>query len=140
MAVRPAIALATYLTLQKTRGRARAERRLSRETAAGRESAERGSERLGATQIPRPDGPLVWIHVGSEAEAMGIPELIDRLRDLRDDLGVLITAARHGPDDCLPRVCHAMWLCNMPPMLRARAPARSSPIGGPMSPCGPRIP
>ena len=101
MVRRPTIALATYFLAQKPRGRARAEHRLSRETAAGRESAERGAERLGATSLPRPGGQLIWVHIGSETEAMGIPELIDRLRDERDDLGVLITAARHGPDELL---------------------------------------
>lgn len=101
MASRPAMALAAFLAVQRLRGRARAERRLSRETAAGRESEARASERLGATSVQRPNGPLVWFHVGSEAEAMGIPELVDRLREAREDLGVLITTARHGPDELL---------------------------------------
>jgi len=108
MASPPRLALATYLAAQKLRGRSRAEHRLAREVAAGRESDSRGSERLGATDVPRPDGLLVWLHVGSEAEAMGIPELIDRLRDERDDVAVLITTARYGPDGLLaarlPRV------------------------------------
>lgn len=101
MASRPGMALAAFLSAQRLRGRSRAERRLARETAAGRESEARGSERLGATSVPRPEGPLAWFHVGSEAEAMGIPELIDRLREARDDLGVLISTARHGPDELL---------------------------------------
>lgn len=101
MASRPRMALAAFLASQKLRGRARAERRLAHETAAGRENEARATERLGATALPRPDGPLVWFHVGSEAEAMGLPELIDRLREMRDDLGVLITTARHGPDELL---------------------------------------
>ncbi|GKY86324.1 3-deoxy-D-manno-octulosonic acid transferase [Sinisalibacter aestuarii] len=101
MASHPGIALALFLASQRPGGRSRAERRLQRELAAGREDADRGSERLGATSLPRPPGPLVWLHVGSEAEALGIPELIDRLREERDDLGVLITTARHGPDELL---------------------------------------
>ncbi len=101
MASRPGIALALYLAAQKPRGRSRAERWLQRETAAGREDHERGGERLGATSLPRPEGPLVWLHVGSEAESLGIPELIDRLREDRADLAFLITTARHGPDELL---------------------------------------
>lgn len=101
MASRPGVALALYLAAQRVRGRARAERRLQRETTAGREDPERAGERLGATAIPRPDGPLVWIHVGSEAEALGVPELIDRLREEHDEIGILITTARHGPDALL---------------------------------------
>lgn len=99
MAFRPAIALASYLAAQKLGARARAERRLSREIAAHRESGERGPERLGVTPIARPDAPLVWIHVGNETEAMGIPEVVDRLHEERDDLAVLISTARHGPDE-----------------------------------------
>lgn len=101
MASRPRLALAAFLAAQKLRGRARAERKLARETAEGRESESRGPERLGATSVPRPQGALAWLHVGSEAEAMGIPELIDRLREERDDLCILITTARHGPDALL---------------------------------------
>ncbi|OIP83903.1 MAG: hypothetical protein AUK37_06535 [Rhodobacterales bacterium CG2_30_65_12] len=97
----PGLTLAGYFALQKLRGRAWAERQLAHETAAGRESVERGAERLGATSTPRPDGPLVWLHVGSEAEALGIPELIDRLREENGDLAMLITTARHGPDELL---------------------------------------
>ena len=97
----PGFALALYLASQNARGRARAERLLRRETRAGREDVDRAGERLGATDIPRPEGPLIWLHVGSEAEALGIPELIDRLREERGDLGVLITTARHGPDELL---------------------------------------
>lgn len=101
MASKPGVALAFYLAAQKFRGRPRAEKRLRRESEAGREDTSRAGERLGATIIPRPSGPLVWIHIGSEAEALGVPELIDRLRDERDDIGILITTARHSPDALL---------------------------------------
>ena len=101
MATRPGLALALYLATQKLAGRGRAERRLAQEMAAGHEDMARGAERLGATETPRPEGALVWLHVGSEAEAMGLPDLIDRLHDVRDDVSVLITTARHGPDALL---------------------------------------
>ena len=101
MARETGFALALYLAAQKPRGRARAERRLRQETEAGQAEAERVGERLGATDISRPEGAFIWLHVGSEAEALGIPELIDRLREERDEIGVLITTARHGPDELL---------------------------------------
>ncbi len=101
MARGPGLALALYLAARKARGRARAEKLLRQEMKAGREDASRAAERLGASDLARPEGPLVWLHVGSEAEALGVPELIDRLREERDDLGVLITTARHGPDELL---------------------------------------
>lgn len=59
------------------------------------------SDAAGALRTPRPDGPLVWIHVGGELEALGIPDMIDRLREERDDLGFLVTIARRGPDELL---------------------------------------
>ena len=49
----------------------------------------------------RPNGPLVWLHVGSEIEALGIPDLIDQLHAERDDIAVLVTVARRGPDELL---------------------------------------
>lgn len=98
---RPALALACYLAAQTVGGRAQAERRLARAIAEGLEDPERGAERLGTTATARPDGALAWIHVGSEAEAMGLPDLIDRLHEERDDVSVLITTARHGPDELL---------------------------------------
>ncbi len=49
----------------------------------------------------RSDGPRVWFHVGSELEALGIPDLINRLRDEREDLAFLVTVSRRGPDELL---------------------------------------
>lgn len=101
MAGFPDIALGAYLALQKIAGRSRTARRLAREIRAHREDPGRTAERLGASDMDRPDGALLWIHVGSEAEALGVPDLIDRLREERDDVAVLITTARHGPDELL---------------------------------------
>ncbi len=55
----------------------------------------------GAPQPQRPSGPRVWLQVGSELEALGIPDLIDRLSEERDDLAFLVTVARRGPDELL---------------------------------------
>ena len=64
---------------------------------AGREA----SDEVDALHRPRADGPLVWFHVGSELDALGVPDLINRLRDVRDDAAVLVTVARRGPDELL---------------------------------------
>lgn len=77
---------------RKLRGKLGLETRLAKGIEAGTEDPERGAERLGQTTFPRPDGPLVWIHIGQESEAVGIPDLIERLREERDDLEVLITS------------------------------------------------
>ncbi|HCQ65775.1 MAG TPA: 3-deoxy-D-manno-octulosonic acid transferase [Rhodobacteraceae bacterium] len=69
---------------------------------APRENEGAGAaEHPGPLHTPRPEGPLVWLHVGSEIEALGIPDLIDRLREERDDLAFLVTVARRGPDELL---------------------------------------
>lgn len=98
---RPGVALAFYLGAQSFGARTRAEARIAEDVERGRDDLERRSERLGAASEPRPEGPLVWIHVGSEAEAMGLPDLVDRLQEARGDLSFVVTTARHGPDELL---------------------------------------
>ncbi len=101
MALPTGFALSLYLAARRPYGLRRAQRRLKHETLAGREDPERGGERLGLSRVARPEGPLIWIHVGSEAEALAMPDLIDRLRDGGRSPAVLMTAARHGPHDQL---------------------------------------
>lgn len=56
----------------------------------------------GASPVrPRTKGPRVWLHVGGEVEALGLPDLIDRLREERADLSFLVTVSRRGPDELL---------------------------------------
>ena len=89
MVKRPGLPL--YQITQRLRGRSAAEARLARGVATGEEDAARTGERRGHATVPRPDGPLVWLHAGNEGEALGFPELIDRLRDERDELHFLVT-------------------------------------------------
>lgn len=98
--------LAVYLASRRLRGKARAEAQFRERTAAGTEDAARVGERLGKPDIARPEGPLVWLHAGQEGEALGFPELIDRLMEERDDLNFLVTTSDHDPEhplgDLLP--------------------------------------
>lgn len=96
MAKRPGLPI--YLASQKLRGRARAEARLKRGLAEGSEDHARAAERFGKPRRARPPGPIVWLHAGNEAEALGFPELIDRLAEERPDVNFLVTAAVHDPD------------------------------------------
>ena len=50
----------------------------------GKEDRERFHERLGRAKLPRPDGPLIWLHAASVGEAQSVLTLIARLR--ADDL------------------------------------------------------
>ena len=73
-----------------------------KDTTAGPDpSGARPAGAEAGVQAPRRAGPLVWLHVGSELEALGVPDLIDRLRDEREDIAVLVTVTRRGPDELL---------------------------------------
>jgi 3-deoxy-D-manno-octulosonic-acid transferase len=56
----------------------------------GKEDAERLPERRGESRVPRPQGPLVWLHSASVGELIAVLALIDRI--LARDIAVLLTA------------------------------------------------
>lgn len=69
----------------------------------GKEDPERFGERLGAASIPRPDGRLVWLHGVSIGESLSALPVIERLREKRPDLQVLITTATPASAEILAR-------------------------------------
>ena len=46
----------------------------------GKENPERVGERRGETRMPRPTGPLVWVHGASVGEIMAVIPLVERIR------------------------------------------------------------
>jgi 3-deoxy-D-manno-octulosonic-acid transferase len=64
---------------------------LRRRRAHGKEDPVRYAERFGEPGLPRPEGPLVWIHAASIGEAFSVLRLIERLRSERPTLNVLVT-------------------------------------------------
>ena len=66
-------------------------RYLRRRLARGKEDPARLGERMGEPSLPRPDGPLVWIHAASVGEAMSVLTLIGEIRRRHDALSVLVT-------------------------------------------------
>ena len=57
----------------------------------GKEDRERFHERLGHAKLPRPDGPLIWLHAASVGEAQSVLTLIARLRNERPHVRILVT-------------------------------------------------
>lgn len=83
---------------------------LGRRARRGKEDPDRLGERLGHAGLPRPEGPLVWLHGASVGESLSLLPLVDRLRSARPDLQILLTSgtvasaaliARRAPDGVL---------------------------------------
>lgn len=64
---------------------------LKRRLGQGKEDPVRLPERMGVAQIARPDGHLVWLHAASVGEAVSLLTLVDRFKQSRPDLHLLIT-------------------------------------------------
>jgi 3-deoxy-D-manno-octulosonic-acid transferase len=65
---------------------------LAARARAGKEAPDRLGERLGRASLPRPPGPLVWLHAVSVGEGLSCLPLIEALGRARPDLGVLVTS------------------------------------------------
>lgn len=77
----------------------------------GKEDPARVDERLGHAGLPRPEGPLVWLHGVSVGESLSLLPLVERFVQDRPDLTVLITSgtltsARVLADRLPPGVIH----------------------------------
>lgn len=57
----------------------------------GKEDPARRGERLGLARLPRPAGPLVWVHAASVGETNAALPVMSELRRRRPDLRFLIT-------------------------------------------------
>lgn len=64
---------------------------LSYRERKNKEDPLRRAERYGIASIPRPEGPLLWLHAASVGELNAILPLIDLLQARRSDINILVT-------------------------------------------------
>ena len=69
----------------------------------GKEHPIRFRERQGVPSMPRPCGPLIWLHAASVGESTAILGLIERLLHSRPELGILVTSGTVTSADLLER-------------------------------------
>ncbi len=65
---------------------------LSHRVRKGKEDPERLHERKGIASLPRPSGPLIWIHVASVGEAQSVMSLVHLMLDQNKQLNILVTS------------------------------------------------
>ncbi|MDP3264370.1 MAG: glycosyltransferase N-terminal domain-containing protein [Tabrizicola sp.] len=73
----------------------------------GKDDPTRAGEKLGQPTVPRPDGPLVWVHAVGLGEVLALRPLIDALQVARPGLMVLVTSTARSSAQVIGR--------NLPP-------------------------
>ena len=105
---RPGLALSTYLALSRAFPLA-APTILRRRLAQGKELPDRWREKLGEPSLPRPDGPLIWLHAVGLGEVLALRGLITALAE-RSEAAFLVTSTTRGSAEVLAK--------NLPPRTR----------------------
>ena len=83
---------------------------LRRRLARGKELPHRWREKLGEPGLPRPDGPLVWLHAVGLGETLALRGLIAAMADQAPRLEFLVTSSTRGSAE--------VFAANLPPRTR----------------------
>ncbi len=95
---------------------------LRRRLARGKELPDRWREKLGEPGLPRPDGPLVWLHAVGLGETLALRGLIAAMADQAPGLEFLVTSGTRGSAEVFganlpPRTRHQFLPLDAPPFL-----------------------
>lgn len=96
-------ALALYETVGRLAGPALGRAVMRRRLARGKEDPARVCERFGQATLPRPNGPLAWMHGASVGESVSLLPLIDGLRAERPDVAILLTTGTRTSAELMAR-------------------------------------
>ena len=96
-----------------------ATRHLERRLRRGKESPERWREKLGEASLPRPDGPVVWMHAVGLGEVLALRGLIEAMHAVRPDLHFLVTSSARASGEVFarnrpPRTIHQFLPLDVP--------------------------
>ena len=104
----PSLALGAYLAAARAIPLF-ARRHLAGRLARGKELPDRWREKLGEPTLPRPDGPVVWLHAVGLGEVLALRGLIAALAE-RSQAQFLVTSTTRGSAEVLAK--------NLPPRTR----------------------
>ena len=100
-----------------------AERHLKKRLARGKENPSRWREKLGEASLPRPDGPLVWMHAVGLGEVLALRGLIEEMQAARPELTFLVTSSARASGEVFdrnrpPRTVHQYLPLDAAPFVR----------------------
>jgi 3-deoxy-D-manno-octulosonic-acid transferase len=113
--------LRTYLAASRAIPLA-AQGHLRKRLAKGKELPDRWREKLGDPSLPRPDGPLIWLHAVGLGEVLALRGLIAAMAD-RSEAQFLVTSTTRASAEVLqanlpPRTRHQFLPLDAPAYLR----------------------
>ena len=85
---------------------------LNRRVKSGKEDAARLKERFGQASLPRPDGPLIWIHGASVGETMMALPIAEHLSKAAPNAYVLVTSGTKTSAEMLSQRLQNMNACH----------------------------